>query len=80
MGFFGLLFWVAIFWLAYRAMRSWGYCGGRSRGRGQGETAEVVGNRREDQQAYIDALESRVSDLEERLDFTERLLASRNAS
>jgi hypothetical protein len=31
----------------------------------------------EDQREYIDALESRVSDLEERLDFTERLLASR---
>lgn len=34
---------------------------------------EVVG----DQQQYIEALESRVSELEERLDFTERLLAER---
>jgi hypothetical protein len=34
----------------------------------------------DDQQAYIDALESRVSDLEERLDFTERLLAGRRES
>jgi hypothetical protein len=33
----------------------------------------------EDQQEYIDALESRISDLEERLDFTERLLATRPA-
>ena len=31
----------------------------------------------EDQQAYIDALETRVTELEERLDFTERLLAER---
>jgi hypothetical protein len=31
----------------------------------------------EDQKDYIDALESRVSELEERLDFTERLLAGR---
>jgi hypothetical protein len=31
----------------------------------------------EDQREYIDALESRVSELEERLDFTERLLSER---
>ena len=31
----------------------------------------------DEQQAYIDSLESRVSELEERLDFTERLLAER---
>lgn len=30
-----------------------------------------------DQQSYIDSLETRVSELEERLDFTERLLAER---
>jgi hypothetical protein len=34
----------------------------------------------EGQQEYIDALESRVSELEERLDFTERLLATRRDS
>ncbi len=37
-------------------------------------------NRREtagDQQQYIEALESRLSQLEERLDFTERLLTER---
>jgi len=32
---------------------------------------------REEQQAYIDSLETRVTELEERLDFTERLLAER---
>jgi len=32
---------------------------------------------RDEQQAYIDSLESRVTELEERLDFTERLLAER---
>jgi hypothetical protein len=31
----------------------------------------------EDQQAYIETLESRISQLEERLDFTERLLEGR---
>ena len=30
-----------------------------------------------EQQAYIDSLEARVTELEERLDFTERLLAER---
>jgi hypothetical protein len=41
---------------------------------------KIEGKRREsvdDQQAYIDALETRVTELEERLDFTERLLAER---
>jgi tetrahydromethanopterin S-methyltransferase subunit G len=33
--------------------------------------------RPEDRQDDIDALESRISELEERLDFTERLLANR---
>jgi hypothetical protein len=32
------------------------------------------------QQEYIDSLETRVSELEERLDFTERLLAERRES
>jgi hypothetical protein len=32
----------------------------------------------EQQQSYIDGLESRVSELEERLDFTERMLVKRN--
>ncbi|HEU4682471.1 MAG TPA: hypothetical protein VFS51_12025 [Gemmatimonadales bacterium] len=35
---------------------------------------------REEQQAYIDSLETRVTELEERLDFTERLLAERRES
>ena len=42
---------------------------------------EVRKQRREiagDQQQYIESLESRVSELEERLDFTERLLATRS--
>jgi hypothetical protein len=32
----------------------------------------------EDDRDYVDSLERRVTDLEERLDFTERLLAGRN--
>jgi len=37
-----------------------------------------MGKRIEDQATTVDALESRVAQLEERLDFTERLLAGRS--
>jgi hypothetical protein len=86
MGFFGMLFWIAVFWLAYRWWR------GPVRYVAVGPTAygaawhrryryEPAERTRPDaQQEYIDALESRVSDLEERLDFTERLLANRRES
>jgi hypothetical protein len=39
--------------------------------------ASVPARSGKDGQDYIDALESRVSELEERLDFTEQLLAER---
>ena len=39
-----------------------------------------LGKRLEDQAMSVDALESRVAQLEERLDFTERLLAGRRGS
>jgi hypothetical protein len=74
MGFFGLLFWIAVFWLAFRVFRSWNGYGSR------GYWSERRLDRREaleDQQPHIDALESRVAELEERLDFTERLVAER---
>jgi hypothetical protein len=77
MGFFGMLFWIAVFWLAFRTIRSWNGCGSR------GYMGERHPERRasvEDQQPYIDALESRVSELEERLDFTERLVAGKRES
>jgi hypothetical protein len=93
MGFFGLVFWLAVAWLAFRAFRRWGYCSAVS-ARGYGplsgwyDSSEfyaprnpgLAPRRREkskDQQEYIDALETRVTELEERLDFTERLLAGR---
>ena len=51
--------------------------GWRYRGRSPQETGLDQSARREleQQQGYIEALETRVSELEERLDFTERLLA-----
>jgi hypothetical protein len=73
MGFFGLLFWIALIWLALKVWRGYAGCAGGSRQLGrdfpQGDTA--------DQDSDIDALESRVAELEERLDFTERLVAGR---
>jgi hypothetical protein len=90
MHFFGMLFWLAILWFAFRAIRRrerWAMMGprgyapwwyGRDRyDRPPEATVPVRRPERDDQQAYIDSLETRVSDLEERLDFTERLLANR---
>jgi hypothetical protein len=72
MHFFGTLFWLAMLWFAFRAFRNWS-CGARSLGRERNLDRE---DRTTEQQDYIDALESRVAELEERLDFTERLIAS----
>ena len=74
MGFFGALFWFAVIWFAFRTFSRWRGCGSRgSRWDRELEQAD----RRDDQRAYIDALESRVAELEERLDFTEQLVARR---
>jgi hypothetical protein len=74
MSFFGMLFWILVFWLVYRALRRSHRCvavgSGASRGRDFAMTDE--------RQDYIDALESRLSEVEERLDFTERLLARKS--
>jgi hypothetical protein len=87
MGFFGMLFWIAVVWLVIRAWHRRserclvgprGYAPGWY-GRDRYVDSAYVSRSRADagRQDYIDALETRVSDLEERLDFTERLLASR---
>jgi hypothetical protein len=87
MGFFGMLFWALVLWLVVRALRRSERCVAvRPRGywadgvgRERYETTVVprAGVRPADRQDYIDSLESRISEMEERLDFTERLLASR---
>ncbi|MFL5401578.1 MAG: hypothetical protein ACJ8BF_02045 [Gemmatimonadales bacterium] len=74
MGFFGMLFWFAVLWFAFRAFRGWSRCG--SRGVWRDRQLDQPDNV-DDQQSYIDSLESRVAELEERLDFTERLVAGR---
>jgi hypothetical protein len=87
MGFFGVLFWIAVIWLLIRWWRGSERCvsaGPREYAPGwyrsdrfdRKDTYETA--RRDDRQQYIDSLETRVSELEERLEFTERLLASRN--
>jgi hypothetical protein len=93
MGFFGFLFWMVVIWMAIRfwhrregrrmvgprgyAPTSGWYDSGQfynSRGR---EIRRRGRDNAGDQQQYIESLETRVSELEERLDFTERLLAER---
>jgi hypothetical protein len=73
MGFFGMLFWIVVIWLAVKAFRSYVGCAGASRSFDRSYHRRPL----DDQQPYIDALESRVAELEERLDFTERLVAGR---
>lgn len=88
MGFFGMLFWIAVVWLVIRAWhRRSERClamgpGGHLPGwynRDRFGDSEHVSRGRSDagRQEYIDALETRLTELEERLDFTERLLAAR---
>ena len=93
MGFFGFVFWMVVIWMAvrfwhrregrrmvgprgYAPNHGWYDSGEFYHARGR----DTKKNRREaagDQQQYIEALESRLSQLEERLDFTERLLTER---
>jgi hypothetical protein len=93
MGFFGFVFWMFMIWMLIRfwhrregrrMVGPRGYAPGsgwydsgefhNSRGR---RLKRSAGDNAGDQQSYIDALETRVSELEERLDFTERLVAGR---
>jgi hypothetical protein len=83
MGIFGLVFWLAVAWLAFRAFRRWQRCataGPRGYGSEIGWSSGEWSQPREENRSYIDALETRVTELEERLDFTERMLASRQES
>jgi hypothetical protein len=88
MGFFGMLFWVAVLWFAIRAWRrsqgcvpmgSRGYAPGWYTGgyRYGGSSSPPAPAPPSDREEYIESLETRLTELEERLDFTERLLASR---
>jgi hypothetical protein len=64
----GWIFWLLVGFLIWRfAIR--GRCWRAA------EPRQYRGDREEN--SYVDALESRVSSLEERLDFTERLMAGR---
>ena len=92
MGFFGFLFWMAMLWIAFKMWQRWEgrgvvrsrygpYNGWYDSGEFYDRKPRMIERKRqkglEDQQAYIESLESRVTELEERLDFTERLLAER---
>jgi hypothetical protein len=72
------MFWLLplfFFYLASRRRRWYGWGGP-----GRREVPPDLGKRLEDQATTVDALESRVAQLEERLDFTERLLAGRSTT
>jgi hypothetical protein len=86
MGFFGMLFWIAVLWLVIRAVRRsdrWvavgprGYWPGWYQRERYGPPEIQRTTPRDSRDEYIDSLETRLSQLEERLDFTERLLAGR---
>jgi hypothetical protein len=93
MHFFGMIFWLVILLIAFRAFRRrerWAMMGPRGYGRYGGwyDSSEFYApgargiepksrEQLQEQQKYIDSLETRVSELEERLDFTERLIAGR---
>ncbi len=86
MSFFGMLFWIAVLWLVLRWWRRSERCaavgpGGFARGwYATVRFSDAGPGRPNPRQDYIDSLETRVSELEERLDFTERLLANRRES
>jgi hypothetical protein len=90
MGFFGFVFWMAMLWFAFRwwtrherrrarvygPQNGW-YDSGEFYDRQPRKLERKREKSTNEQQAYIESLETRVSELEERLDFTERLLAER---
>lgn len=71
----GWLFWLIVGFLVWRLASA---CGRRRRWQQRGQAKESASSSElEEQRSYVDALETRVSELEQRLDFTERLLANR---
>ena len=88
MSVFGMLFWIVVVWLVIRAWRRSHACAvagprgydweWQTSDRYSSRDAGTLGRIRPEREEYIESLETRLSELEERLDFTERLLASRN--
>ena len=93
MGFFGFVFWMFMIWMlirfwhrresrrmvgprGYTPNSGWYDSGEFQKSRGH-RLRKGASDTAGDQQSYIDALETRVSELEERLDFTERMLSER---
>ena len=96
MGFFGFVFWMVVIWLAIRfwhrregrrmvgpqgfAPNSGWYDSGEFYHKRERHLRKGRQDAADDQQQYIESLETRLSQLEERLDFTERLLSERRES
>jgi hypothetical protein len=91
MGFFGFVFWMVVIWMAIRfwhrregrrmaGPRGYAHSGWYDSGVFYDAKGREIRSGRDnagDPQHHIDALETRVSALEERLDFAERLLEER---
>ena len=72
------MFWLVPLFFFYLATRRHRWNRWAGPGYGRREVPPDVAKRLEDQATTVDVLESRVAQLEERLDFTERLLAGRS--
>jgi hypothetical protein len=72
---FAWMFWLVPFLLFLTVTRHWRRRQWAMAGRGWTPRTE---RELDEQRSYVETLERRVNDLEERLDFTERLLAGRS--
>lgn len=76
---FAWMFWMVplFFFMMFMRHRRWERWQMRQDGYGPSRGGSGVQRELEGQRSYIDALETRVAQLEERLDFTERLVSGR---
>ncbi|MGH7498391.1 MAG: hypothetical protein ACREL3_06020 [Gemmatimonadales bacterium] len=76
---FAWMFWVVplFFFLMMRRRRRWERWAMMQGGYGPRQDGGKVERELEGQRSYIDELETRIAQLEERLDFTERLVSGR---
>jgi hypothetical protein len=74
---FAWMFWLMPFLFFLMLTRHWRWERWAMSGRGRGGSPRLE-RELDEHRVYVDSLERRVADLEERLDFTERLLAGRS--
>ncbi|HEY8258346.1 MAG TPA: hypothetical protein VIG08_11890 [Gemmatimonadales bacterium] len=76
---FAWLFWLValFFFVGFMRRRRWAMGYGGCGGQGRFDRAPTMYRGQENQQSYVEELERRIADLEEKLDFTERLVSER---